>query len=39
VAVGRLVPKEVICLASALAIHELTDQIAPKVWIAIRRKD
>jgi predicted transcriptional regulator of viral defense system len=35
----RLVPKGVICLASALAFHGLTDQIPPKVWIAIGRKD
>ena len=34
----RLVPKGVICLASALAFHGLTDQIPPKVWIAIGRK-
>jgi predicted transcriptional regulator of viral defense system len=36
---ARLVPKGVICLASALAFHGLTDQMLPKVWIAIRRKD
>ncbi len=36
---ARLVPKGVICLASALAFHGLTDQIPPKVWIAIGRKD
>ena len=35
----RLVPKGVICLASALAFHGLTDQMPPKVWIAIGRKD
>jgi predicted transcriptional regulator of viral defense system len=34
-----LVPKGVICLASALAFHGLTDQMPPKVWIAIGRKD
>jgi predicted transcriptional regulator of viral defense system len=33
------VPKGVICLASALAFHGLTDQMPPKVWIAIGRKD
>ena len=36
---ARLVPKGVICLASALALHGLTDQMPPKVWIAIGRKD
>jgi predicted transcriptional regulator of viral defense system len=35
---ARLVPKGVICLASALAYHGLTDQMPPKVWIAIGRK-
>lgn len=37
--VARLVPKGVICLASALAFHGLTDQMPPKVWVAIGRKD
>jgi predicted transcriptional regulator of viral defense system len=36
---ARLVPKGVICLVSALASHGLTDQMPPKVWIAIGRKD
>lgn len=36
---ARLVPKGVICLGSALALHGLTDQMPPKVWIAIGRKD
>ena len=36
---ARLVPKGVICLASALAFHGLTDQMPPKVWIAIGRRD
>ncbi len=36
---SRLVPKGVICLASALAFHGLTDQMPPEVWIAIGRKD
>lgn len=36
---SKLVPKGVICLASALAFHDLTDQIPSKVWIAIGRKD
>jgi hypothetical protein len=37
--VARLVPKGVICLASALAFHGLTDRMPPKVWIAIGSKD
>lgn len=36
---ARLVPRGVICLASALAFHGLTDQVPAKVWIAIGRKD
>ncbi|MCW5623174.1 MAG: type IV toxin-antitoxin system AbiEi family antitoxin domain-containing protein [Burkholderiales bacterium] len=36
---ARLVPRGIICLASALAFHGLTDQMPPKVWIAIGRKD
>ena len=36
---ARLVPKGVVCLASALAFHRLTDQMSPMVWIAIGRKD
>ena len=36
---ARLVPRGVICLASALAFHGLTDQMPPKIWIAIGRKD
>ena len=32
-------PKGVICLASTLAFQGLTDQMPPKVWIAIGRKD
>jgi predicted transcriptional regulator of viral defense system len=28
---ARLVPKGIICLASALALHGLTDQMPPKV--------
>ncbi len=36
---SKLVPKGVICLASALAYHGLTDQMPSKVWIAIGRKD
>lgn len=37
--VAKLVPKGVICLTSALAYHELTDQIPAQVWIAIGPKD
>lgn len=36
---SKLVPKGVICLASALAFHELTDQLPAKVWMAIGSKD
>ena len=36
---SKLVPKGVVCLTSALAFHGLTDQIPPKVWIAIGPKD
>jgi predicted transcriptional regulator of viral defense system len=36
---SKLVPKGVICLTSALAFHGLTDQIPPKVWIAIGPKE
>lgn len=36
---AHLVPRGVICLASALAFHGLTDQVPAKVWIAIGRKD
>ena len=35
---SRQVPKGVICLVSALSFHGLTDQLPPKVWIAIGRK-
>ena len=35
---SRRVPNGVICLVSALAFHGLTDQMPPKVWIAIGRK-
>ncbi len=36
---AKLVPKGVICLTSALAFHELTDQVPAKVWMAIGPKD
>lgn len=37
--VSKLVPKGVICLVSALAFHDLIDQVPSKVWIAIGKKD
>lgn len=37
--VAKAIPKGVICLVSALAFHELTDQIPHKVWVAIGAKD
>ena len=36
---AKRVPKGVICLASALAFHELTDQLPRSVWIAIGKND
>lgn len=36
---AKLVPKGVICLVSALAFHELTDQMPRRVWMAIGSKD
>lgn len=36
---SKLVPKGVVCLTSALAFHGLTDQLPPKVWIAIGLKE
>ncbi len=36
---SKMVPKGVICLTSALAFHGLTDQIPPKIWVAIGLKD
>jgi predicted transcriptional regulator of viral defense system len=35
---AKKVPKGVVCLASALAFHELTDAIPSRVWIAIGPK-
>jgi len=35
---AKLAPRGVVCLVSALAFHDLTDQIPAKVWIAIDRK-
>lgn len=34
---SKLVPRGVICLTSALAVHDLTDTMPAKVWIAITR--
>lgn len=36
---AKRVPKGVICLVSALAFHGITDQLPPKVWMAIGTKD
>ena len=36
---AKRVPKGVVCLVSALAFHELTDTIPPRVWMAIGPKD
>jgi predicted transcriptional regulator of viral defense system len=36
---AKLVPRGVICLASALAFHDLTDQMPARIWIAIGPKD
>ncbi len=36
---AKRMPKGVVCLVSALAFHGLTDQLPPKVWMAIGQKD
>ena len=36
---AKRVPKGVVCLVSALAYHELTDQLPHAVWMAIGTKD
>ena len=36
---AKRVPRGVICLVSALAFHDLTDRMPPKVWMAIAPKD
>jgi predicted transcriptional regulator of viral defense system len=36
---AKLVSKGVVCLVSALAFHELTDTVSPRVWLAIGPKD
>jgi len=35
---SKRVPKGVICLVSALAFHDLTDRMPPRVWVAIGPK-
>lgn len=36
---AKRIPKAVICLVSALAFHELTDQLPRRTWVAIGKKD
>ncbi|MFM9939201.1 MAG: type IV toxin-antitoxin system AbiEi family antitoxin domain-containing protein [Hyphomicrobiaceae bacterium] len=36
---AKRVPKGVICLVSALAFHDLTDQLPGQVWLAIGTRD
>ena len=36
---AKLVPRGVVCLATALAFHELTDAMPSRVWMAIGPKD
>ena len=36
---AKRIPKGVICLTSALAFYELTDQLPKRVWVAIAKKD
>ena len=36
---AKLVPNGIICLVSALAFHELTDTIPPRIWMALGPKD
>jgi predicted transcriptional regulator of viral defense system len=36
---AKRVPKGVVCLVSALAFHQLTDQLPRQVWIALGQKD
>ena len=36
---AKRVPRGVVCLVSALAFHELTDQLPPAVWMAIGTRD
>jgi predicted transcriptional regulator of viral defense system len=37
--VAKLIPRGVICLRSALAFHELTDEIPARIWVAIGVRD
>ena len=37
--VSKRIPDGVICLVSALAYHDLTDQMPRQVWVAIGAKD
>lgn len=37
--VAKLIPKGVVCLTSALAFHDLTDQLPARVWVALGKKD
>jgi predicted transcriptional regulator of viral defense system len=36
---SKLVPRGIVCLTSALAFHELTDQVPARVWLAIGSND
>lgn len=36
---AKRLPKGIVCLVSALAYHNLTDQLPKKVWLAIGKKD
>jgi predicted transcriptional regulator of viral defense system len=36
---AKRVPKGVVCLTSALAFHELTDQLPRSIWLAIGKND
>lgn len=36
---AKRMPRGVVCLVSALAFHELTDQLPPAVWMAVGTKD
>lgn len=36
---AKRVPRGVVCLVSALAFHDLTDRMPPKVWMAIAPND
>jgi predicted transcriptional regulator of viral defense system len=38
-AASKIAPKGIICLVSALAFHELTDTMPPRVWVAIGSHD